>query len=69
MSRLAILLIRAYQKLISPLKGPTCRFLPTCSQYALEAFSKYGFCKGGYLAVKRVLCCHPLHPGGYDPLI
>ncbi len=69
MSRLAVLMIVVYQKLVSPFKGPTCRFFPTCSQYALEAFSKYGFCKGVYLSVKRVLCCHPLHPGGYDPLI
>ena len=53
---------------ISPLKGPTCRFYPTCSQYSIEAFKKYGFVKGMYLTIRRILKCHPFHPGGYDPL-
>lgn len=62
-------LIRFYQKFLSPLKiKPTCRFYPTCSQYTLEAVTKYGFFKGTYLAIKRILKCHPFHPGGYDPL-
>lgn len=61
-------IIRFYQKIISPLKGKTCRFYPTCSQYALEAFNKYGLLKGFYLSVKRILKCHPFHPGGYDPI-
>ena len=61
-------LVRFYQKYISPLKGPTCRFYPTCSQYSIEAFKKYGFFKGLWLTVKRVSKCHPFHPGGYDPL-
>lgn len=61
-------LVRFYQKYISPLKGPTCRFYPTCSQYSIEAFKKYGFLKGLYLTIRRVLKCHPFHPGGYDPL-
>ncbi|MDX5706423.1 membrane protein insertion efficiency factor YidD, partial [Clostridioides difficile] len=51
-----------------PLKGPTCRFYPTCSQYSIEAFKKYGFVKGMYLTIRRLLKCHPFHPGGYDPL-
>ncbi|MDO4721575.1 MAG: membrane protein insertion efficiency factor YidD [Peptostreptococcaceae bacterium] len=50
------------------MKGPTCRFYPTCSQYAIEALQKYGALKGGYLSVKRILKCHPFHSGGYDPL-
>lgn len=62
-------LVRFYQRFLSPLKGgPTCRFYPTCSQYAYEALSKYGAIKGTYMAAKRVLRCHPFHPGGYDPV-
>lgn len=64
----AIFLVRGYQILISPLKGATCRFHPSCSQYALEALSRYGLFKGGWLAMGRVLRCHPLNPGGYDPV-
>jgi putative membrane protein insertion efficiency factor len=65
---LLIYMIKFYQKFISPLKGPSCRFYPTCSQYALESVRKYGSIKGSYYAVKRVLKCHPFHPGGYDPV-
>ncbi len=61
-------LIRFYRSFISPLKPPTCRFYPTCSLYAIEAIEKYGAFKGGYLAGKRILKCHPFHPGGYDPV-
>ncbi len=61
--------IRGYQRFISPLFGPRCRFYPTCSQYAYEAVSKYGAWKGSYMAVRRVLKCHPFHPGGYDPVV
>ena len=68
MKQIAILLIRFYQKCISPLFPPHCRFYPTCSQYALEAVEKYGFFKGGFLALKRILKCHPYHKGGYDPV-
>lgn len=68
LSKLCIYLIRFYQKYISPMLGPHCRFYPTCSQYAMEAFKKYGMVKGMYLSIKRVLKCHPFHPGGYDPL-
>ncbi|NLD88129.1 MAG: membrane protein insertion efficiency factor YidD [Clostridiales bacterium] len=61
--------IRFYRHHLSALKRhPTCRFIPTCSEYALEAVEKYGFLKGGLLALKRILKCHPFHPGGYDPL-
>ncbi|MBI5217019.1 MAG: membrane protein insertion efficiency factor YidD [Ignavibacteriae bacterium] len=64
-----IFAIRAYQKLISPLlPANTCRFYPTCSSYALEAFQKHNFFKAFSLAVKRIFRCHPLHPGGYDPV-
>ena len=68
MKYLLLLPIRFYQKFISPLLGPHCRYSPTCSQYAYEAISKYGFFKGGFLAVKRILRCHPWHEGGYDPV-
>jgi len=63
-----ILMVKLYQKIISPLKPPTCRFYPTCSHYALQALDKYGPFKGPWMAVKRVLKCHPFHPGGYDPV-
>lgn len=59
-------LIRFYRKCISPLFPPCCRFVPTCSQYALEAIEKYGAWKGGKLAVKRLLRCHPFHTGEHD---
>ena len=63
-----VALIRFYQICISPLKPPSCRFTPTCSQYALEAFRKHGPFKGLYLAVKRILRCHPLGGHGHDPV-
>jgi len=68
LKKLAVTLIKLYQKIISPLLGANCRFYPTCSQYALEAINKYGFVKGSWLAVRRILRCHPFHPGGYDPV-
>ena len=68
LAKACIGLVRFYQVFISPLKGPTCRFYPTCSQYALESLKKYGPFKGGYLAVRRILRCHPFHKGGYDPV-
>jgi hypothetical protein len=61
-------LIRLYQILISPLLPPSCRFFPTCSAYSYQAISKYGPFKGGYLALKRILKCHPRNPGGFDPV-
>ena len=61
-------LVRFYQVCISPLKPPTCRFPPTCSQYALEALRKYGPFKGSWLALRRILRCHPWGGSGYDPV-
>jgi putative membrane protein insertion efficiency factor len=63
-----LFLIKLYQVAISPLKPPSCRFYPTCSAYAYEAIKKYGALKGGWLAVKRIGRCHPLNPGGFDPV-
>lgn len=69
MKTILIRIIKFYQAAISPYKGGSCcRFVPTCSQYAIEAIEKYGAVKGGFLAVKRILKCHPFHKGGYDPL-
>lgn len=68
MKWILLILIRLYQCLISPLIGPACRFYPSCSQYAFEAVTKYGSLKGSFLAVKRVLKCHPFNPGGFDPV-
>ena len=67
--KILLFLIQFYRRYISVLKlRPTCRFYPTCSQYAYEAVNKYGFRKGGWMAVKRICKCHPFHPGGYDPV-
>ncbi|MCI2254255.1 membrane protein insertion efficiency factor YidD [Domibacillus sp. PGB-M46] len=66
MKKLFLFLIRFYQKGISPLKPPSCRFYPTCSHYGHEAVQKHGALKGGLLAVIRILKCHPFHPGGVD---
>jgi len=60
--------IRSYQRWISPFLPPSCRFTPSCSDYAAEAVERYGFVSGGWLAVRRILRCHPFHPGGYDPV-
>ena len=68
MTKLALLLIRFYQWFISPGLPPACRFYPTCSEYGYEAISRYGIIKGGALTVRRLLRCHPFHPGGYDPV-
>ena len=68
MKYVLIWIVKFYRRFISPLKKPCCRFYPTCSEYALEALTKYGAFKGMYLAVKRVLKCHPFNKGGYDPL-
>lgn len=61
-------LVQGYQKFISPLFVPSCRFTPTCSHYAIEAFSRFGAIKGSWLTTQRLLKCHPLHPGGDDPV-
>ncbi|WP_459843756.1 membrane protein insertion efficiency factor YidD [Fusibacter bizertensis] len=68
MKTILILMIKFYRKFISPLLGSNCRFHPTCSQYSLEAIDKYGAFKGVRLSFKRIIKCHPFHPGGYDPL-
>lgn len=68
MKFLALGIIRIYQRLLSPLLPPSCRFVPSCSQYGLEAITHFGIVKGGWLAVKRILRCQPFNPGGYDPV-
>jgi putative membrane protein insertion efficiency factor len=68
MKRAILWLIRGYQRNISPLRPPCCRFTPTCSQYALEAVEVHGAARGLWLALRRVLKCHPFHAGGYDPV-
>jgi putative membrane protein insertion efficiency factor len=68
LSVLAILLIKAYRAVVSPLLPPTCRFTPTCSAYAMTAIERHGLMRGGWLAVKRISRCHPWNPGGHDPV-
>ena len=68
MKRVLIALVKFYRRNISPLRPPCCRYIPTCSQYALEALEKYGAMKGSWLALRRILRCHPFHKGGYDPV-
>ena len=64
----AIQLIRWYQRFVSPAFPPRCRFSPSCSQYTLEAMERYGLVRGGWLGFRRIIRCHPFHPGGYDPV-
>ena len=66
--RLLAALIRGYQRFVSPALPPSCRFHPSCSQYALEAVTRHGALKGGWLAARRLARCHPFHPGGFDPV-
>lgn len=66
--RLVIGIIRIYQKLVSPGLGANCRYQPTCSAYAAEAVERFGVVRGVWLGVKRIGRCHPLRPGGYDPV-
>ncbi|WP_064092729.1 membrane protein insertion efficiency factor YidD [Rossellomorea aquimaris] len=66
MKRMLLALFKLYQLVISPLKPPTCRFYPTCSHYGIEAVSKFGALRGGWLTIKRIVKCHPFHPGGLD---
>ena len=68
MKTLLLALIRFYRRAISPHRAPCCRFVPTCSEYALQAITKYGAVKGSWLALRRLLRCHPFHKGGYDPV-
>ena len=68
MRRLLLIVIRTYQKVISPLFPPSCRFYPTCSEYSYGSIKKHGIIKGGYFSIIRILKCHPYHPGGFDPV-
>ncbi len=68
MKRVLIGLVHAYRYLISPMLGRNCRYVPSCSEYALDALGRYGALKGCWLAIKRLSRCHPWSPGGYDPL-
>jgi len=66
--RAAAAVIRGYQLFLSPLLPPSCRFTPSCSQYALEAVTRHGALRGSWLAARRLARCHPFHPGGFDPV-
>jgi uncharacterized protein len=68
LGKMVRLIVLFYRKFISPFFPRSCRFTPTCSSYAAEALQKYGFTKGMYLSIRRILRCHPRHPGGYDPV-
>lgn len=67
LTRVALAAVTAYQQLVSPFLPRACRFAPTCSEYARLALVEHGVARGGWLALRRVLRCHPFHPGGYDP--
>ncbi len=66
--RLLLSLIQVYRKGVSPYTPPCCRYIPTCSQYAIQAIEKYGAARGLWMAIKRIVRCNPLHRGGYDPV-
>ena len=68
MAKALIAIVRFYRRCVSPLSSPKCRYFPTCSAYALEALEKYGASKGGLLALRRILRCHPFREGGHDPV-
>jgi putative membrane protein insertion efficiency factor len=68
MRQLLIAMVRGYQVAISPILGPSCRYFPTCSTYAIEALQRHGAWRGSWLAIRRILRCHPFRPGGYDPV-
>ena len=68
MRGLLVALLRFYKAAVSPMLPPACRFVPTCSEYAMEAVQKYGAIRGGWMGVRRLLKCHPFHPGGFDPV-
>lgn len=68
MKHVFLFIIRLYRRYVSPLFPPTCRFVPTCSEYAMEAFQKKGAFRALWMTVVRILKCNPFHPGGYDPV-
>lgn len=68
MKKLAIFAVENYKKHISPFMPHSCRFYPSCSSYCIEAMTRYGVCKGLWLTARRIMKCHPFHPGGYDPV-
>lgn len=68
MRRSLIALVRFYQRFVSPALGPSCRYQPTCSAYAVTAIERYGALRGSWMSLKRIGRCHPWHPGGYDPV-
>ena len=68
LDRLLVSMLRGYKRWLSPLLGPRCRFVPSCSEYAMQAIALHGAGRGSWLAVRRVARCHPLHPGGHDPV-
>lgn len=68
MKAVVLWVIRLYQNTASKVLPPTCRFIPSCSEYGYEAISKYGLIKGGWMSIGRIARCHPLNPGGYDPV-
>ena len=68
MKYIFIFLIKVYQRTLSRVLPPSCRFYPSCSEYGVQALQKYGLFKGGWLTVRRIARCHPLNPGGYDPV-
>ncbi|MBU3109779.1 membrane protein insertion efficiency factor YidD [Clostridium gasigenes] len=68
MKKLILSIINLYRKYISPMRSPCCIYSPTCSQYAIDAISKYGVLKGGFLTIRRILRCNPFSKGGYDPV-
>jgi putative membrane protein insertion efficiency factor len=68
MSRLILAVLHAYRRWVSPLSAPRCRFVPSCSAYAVEAVERHGAARGGWLALRRIGRCHPFHAGGFDPV-